>query len=208
MKLNLTTTGKEQEILKQYLEENASDVLAEKINNGVLIEKDGKKLLNKKTLDGFMKFAYEEAKKQAVKGANCACIEDRVVFGWVIHYFEEESIIGTLYNEDGTEYKEARPAPKTTAHKAPIKEEPKEKTGQLSMFDLFDEPKEETTVEESEEPEEVNVMETVVEMKDELLTVNTSTGEVINNESAPEYENNDLIEIITAVLGEKLEIVR
>ena len=34
MTLNLTAKGTEQEILKKYLEENASEILAEKINNG------------------------------------------------------------------------------------------------------------------------------------------------------------------------------
>ena len=34
MRLNLETKNKEQEIVKAYLEENASEILAEKINNG------------------------------------------------------------------------------------------------------------------------------------------------------------------------------
>lgn len=90
---------------KAYLEANASEVLAEKINNGVCIQKDGKMLINRKTLAGFMKFACDEAKKQAEKGAQSACIDDDTVYGWVVHYFEEDSIEGTLYKEDGTEYK-------------------------------------------------------------------------------------------------------
>lgn len=103
--LNLIANTTAQERVKEYLEANASDVLADKINNGTPIEKDGKTLTNKKTLDGFMKYATEEARKIAEKGASSACIEDSVVFGWAIHYFEEDSIVGTLYNEDGTEYK-------------------------------------------------------------------------------------------------------
>ena len=59
----LEAKTKEQEILKKYLEDNASDVLTDKINNGVKIEKDGKTVINKKTLDTFMKYATEEAKK-------------------------------------------------------------------------------------------------------------------------------------------------
>ena len=47
MELNLEVTTKEvttkeQQRIKAYLEENASDILAEKINNGVRIQKDGK----------------------------------------------------------------------------------------------------------------------------------------------------------------------
>lgn len=94
-KLNLEATSREQEIVKTYLEENASETLAEKINNGTPIEKDGKHLINRKTLDGFMRYAYDEARKLAAKGASSACVEDKIVFGWAIHYFEEDSIEGT-----------------------------------------------------------------------------------------------------------------
>ena len=110
MRLNLETKTKEQELVKAYLEENASETLAEKINNGTPFEKDGKSFINKKTLDGFMKYASSEARKLASKGANSACVEDKVVYGWAIHYFEESGIEETLYNEDETEYK---PTPKT-----------------------------------------------------------------------------------------------
>lgn len=152
--LNLVANTAAQEKVKKYLEQNASDVLAEKINNGVPIEKDGKTLLNKKTLDGFMKYAVDEARKLAEKqkGATYACVEDSVVFGWAVHYFEEDSIEGTLYNEDGTEYK-PQPAPKkkeSNAKNVPEKEatntppaiQPKKKLpknvpeNQMSFFDL------------------------------------------------------------------------
>ena len=138
--LNLIASGTEQTLIKDYLEQNASEMLAEKINNGVIIEKDGKKLLNVKTLTGFMAYAAEEAGKLAEKGAKCACIEDTVVFGWAIHYFEEESIEGTLYLEDGTEYK---PTPKVVPRKMETpkvetkKKAPELDNGQQSMFDLF-----------------------------------------------------------------------
>ena len=114
MKLNLEAKTKEQELVKAYLEENASETLAEKINIGTPFEKDGKTFINKKTLDGFMKYASDEARKLASKGANSACVEDKVVYGWAVHYFEEDSIEGTLLNDDGTEYK---PAPKSTTAK-------------------------------------------------------------------------------------------
>lgn len=108
MELTIEAKGTEQEKIKKYLEANASEVLADKINNGVVIEKDGKKLINKKTLDGFMQFACDEARKEAKKGARSACLDDEVVYGWAVHYFEEESIEGVLYNEDGTEYKQQK----------------------------------------------------------------------------------------------------
>ena len=137
MRLNLEATTKEQQKIKAYLEANASETLAEKINNGVRIQKDGKTLLNKKTLDGFMKFACDEAKKQAEKGTQSACIDDDVVYGWAVHYFEEDSIEGTLYNEDGTEYKKQSDvaAKARTVKYTPPKPQPKP---QLSMFDMLE----------------------------------------------------------------------
>ena len=131
MKLNLEAKTKEQQRIKAYLEENASDILAGKINNGVLIKKDGKILLNRKTLDGFMSFASEEARKQAEKGARYAMVEDDIVFGWAVHYFEEDSIEGTLYNDDGSEYKEPSKATKSKPVSAPSKP----KQAQISLFD-------------------------------------------------------------------------
>lgn len=135
MNLNLTANGKAQELILAYLKENASDVLAEKINNGTPFTKDGKTLINKKTLDGFMKYANGEAKKLAEKGANATCIEDNVVYGWAIHYFEEDSIEGTLCNDDGTEYKPVvKSVTKPTATVTPPKPAPKP---QMSIFDMI-----------------------------------------------------------------------
>ena len=112
MELNLkANTPSEQKIL-EYLQNNASETLAEKINNGTPFEKDGKPLINKKTLAGFMKYACDEARKLAEKGANSACIDNATVYGWAVHYFEEESIEGTLYTLDGEEYKPAVKAKK------------------------------------------------------------------------------------------------
>ena len=149
-KLNLTASTKEEQKVKAYLEANASEVLADKINNGVRIQKDGKTLINKKTLAGFLKFACDEARKQAEKVANSACIDDDVVYGWAVHYFEEDSIEGTLCNEDGTEYKV--PMPKTKpVQKKPTPPMPKSKP-QLSIFDMVSANK--PADEENEEPDD------------------------------------------------------
>ena len=154
MKLNLQATTKEEQKVKAYLEANASEVLAEKINGGVRIQKDGKMLINKKTLAGFMKFACDEAKKQAEKGASSACIDDDTVYGWAVHYFEEDSIEGTLYNEDGTEYK--APMPKVTAKAPAVKSVPPkpQPKPQMSMFDLMGEDLEGKPEEEKPEDDE------------------------------------------------------
>lgn len=135
--LNLVAKSKPQERVLAYLQENASDVLAEKINSGTPFEKDGKSFINKKTLDGFMTYAGSEARKLAEKGANSACVEDAVVYGWAIHYFEEDSIEGKLYNEDGTEYTLPKPVKTVTKNIPYTPPIPKPKP-QLSMFDLLD----------------------------------------------------------------------
>lgn len=223
IKINLTAAGNEQTLIKNYLEQNASETLADKINIGVKIEKDNKTLLNKKDLNGFMKYANDEARKLAEKGANCACIEDKIVFGWAIHYFEEDSIEGNLYNEDGTEFKVApkvTTATKTIA-KAPVAEQKK----QASLFDFMDlsvneskeneetcevEEDEQDYEEESTEDETIEVVEN--EESDKQITiddrvVDTETGEIIE----PEPDKTSSIDkefaiILYNLLDGKLEV--
>ena len=104
IQLKLTANTPSEQRILEYLQNNASETLAEKINNGTPFEKDGKPLTNKKSLSGFMKYACDEARKLAAKGEPAACVEDSVVYGSAIHYFEEDSIGGTLYTLDGSEY--------------------------------------------------------------------------------------------------------
>ena len=194
-KLNLETKTKEEQKVKAYLEANASEMLAEKINSGVRIQKDGKTLINKKTMENFMNFACGEARKLAEKGARYAMVDEEVVYGWAVHYFEEDSIEGTLYNEDGSEYK--KEVKKTT----PIKqqnvpslqpEKPKPQKMQLSLFDYV--PQEETPVEEEteedEEPTEEDYLEAEKALNEQLpKNVNPETGEILD-ETEDEPEDN------------------
>ena len=192
MKLNLQAVTKEEQKVKAYLEANASEVLAEKINGGVRIQKDGKMLLNRKTLAGFMKFACDEAKKQAEKGASSACIDDDTVYGWAVHYFEEESIEGTLYNEDGTEYK--APVPKVTAKVPAVKPQPKpQPKPQMSMFDLLDAKPEEPAAEEpDDEPTDEDDTEAAEQFAEEAaFQADPETGEVIARSVVREPERNE-----------------
>ena len=171
MRLNLEAKTKEQELVKAYLEENASETLAEKINNGTPFEKDGKSFINKKTLDGFMKYASSEARKLASKGANSACVEDKVVYGWAVHYFEEKSIEGTLFNEDGTEYK---PTPKTTPAQVRKVGPKKPEQRQASLFDFMEEPKSEPEVnDEDKQPSKEEIDEILSEIAEEKAKVET-----------------------------------
>ena len=145
MKIKLDT--KDNPTLKRlldYLEANASDELVEKINNGTPYTKDGIELINKKDLIGFMRYATEEAKKLAEKGAMGAMVDDPIVFGWLMHYFQEDEIVGTLYNLDGSEYK---PVVKTTTVKTPVVKK-KDNDGQMSLFDAFDEAEQDVSVEQ------------------------------------------------------------
>ena len=140
MKLNLQTQSKEQEILLAYLEQNASAALAEKINNGIPANKNGTQLVMKKDLAGFMKYATEEARKAAPKGATSACVEDKTVFSWLMHYFEENSIEGRYFHPDGTPYtppkKETKKSATTTVPKANSTPKPKQEA-ELTLFDML-----------------------------------------------------------------------
>ena len=70
--------GTEQKVL-DYLNANASPTLTGKINDG------------KKTLKGALEYAKSEAKKLA-KGSGSIMVDDDTVYGWIIHFFEEDSI--------------------------------------------------------------------------------------------------------------------
>ena len=188
-KLNLATKNEEQERIKAYLEENASEALITKINEGIEIVKDNKLVVNKKDLDGFMNFAYEEASKLNTNKNRVLAISKDTVFGWAIHYFEEGSIEGTLYNLDGTEYKPV--IKKEEKPKVEVKKEPeKPKNTQGSFFDFTDieEPKQEEfkpiqeEIIEYEEPDELfdDTTEKVpVKRINENTIIDLKTGEVI-----------------------------
>lgn len=122
--LNLEAKTSNEKLLLKYLEENASDVLREKINSG------------KKTLKECWEYIRGEARKKAVNG--CACIDDATVFGWAVHFFEEDGIKaakvrGPVREETSDEADEViKEAPKPKAKKAA----PKMEESQLS-FDFF-----------------------------------------------------------------------
>ena len=160
--LNLkANTPSEQKIL-EYLQNNASETLAEKINNGTPFEKDGKPLLNKKTLADFMEYACDEARKTVENGSSSACIEDSVVYGWAVHYFEEESIEGTLYTLDGEEYKPAVKTKNIQKSTYTPTSAPKQENQQASLFDIISQEnnvadtteKEQPVIQNKEEPTE------------------------------------------------------
>ncbi|MFR1553289.1 MAG: hypothetical protein ACLSTV_01215 [Coriobacteriales bacterium] len=153
--LNLTAETPEQETLLKHLKPLLSDVLTEKINNGVKIEKDGQTLINKKDLSTFLDYATDQTMKQIAekdrKGKVGICVDGDQILNWAIHYFEEDSIEGKLLTEDGTEYKPAKPvtkqsqrnpAPAVTPAPTNAKQESKP---QLSFFDMLSAEKPEPT---------------------------------------------------------------
>lgn len=213
-KLNLATKNAEQEKVKQYLEENASDVLIKKINEGVEIVKDNKLVINKKDLDGFWSYAIEEARKQADKNAKGAIVEHTTVFGWAIHYFEESSIEGKLYNLDGTEYKpeiKQIEKPKVVVKKEP--EKPKNTQGSFFDFTNVEESKQEIVepineeVLEYEDPDELfdNTTDKVpVKRINENTVIDLNTGEVIIETTPNQEDINKLKSLLGTIMEVKL----
>lgn len=70
-----------EKIIKDYLEKRAKGdaIFAEKFIERCKKEKDA--------IEGCCSYIRTEAKKQAVSG--CAVISDDEVFGWAMHYFDE-----------------------------------------------------------------------------------------------------------------------
>ena len=199
IKLNLETNKKEYEIIKEYLENNVSEEFANKINNGIKIIKDNKTLINKKTLDTFMQYANEEARKLAQQGANYACIEDKTVFGWAIHYFEEDELEGKLYNEDGTEYK---PEIKVTAPSKPITK-PKQQNKQPRLFELMDlSTNKDENVENIEEKQTQN-NKNIIEINGNLIS--KETGEILSKSSVNTFDKENT-KFLASLLENKLTL--
>ena len=157
--LKLTANTPSEQRILEYLQNNASEMLAEKINNGTPFEKDGKPLTNKKSLSEFLKYACDEARNLAAKDETAACVEDSVVYGWAIHYFEEDSIEGTLYTLDGSEYipeKKSAHVSKQTAKTSvasattPAVSTPQNK--QESLFDMLSSQQSVSEIAPSDEP--------------------------------------------------------
>ena len=86
-RINLKADGRNQELVLAYLEENASEDLAQKINEG------------KRTMADCWGYITGRARNKA-KG-NSVAIEDAEVYGWAVHFFEESA--GDLKRESDAE---------------------------------------------------------------------------------------------------------
>ena len=229
IKLNLEANTEEEKLIKEHLENTASETLAEKINNGTKIIKDNKTLLNKKDFNGFLNYAKEQAKSSVKNGV--AMIHHETVFGWAIHYFEEDSIEGTLYNEDGTEYKKiVKTEYKPPVTKVEVKKKPENE--QANFLDMFsnqnkqeeNEVEEETieekkienpltreqmellvkTFDEPELEEELRLLDKQEKQQKEIIEkhIDMETGEVLTTQMI----DNELIEILNKLLDNKLKV--
>ena len=152
-----------------------------------------------------MNYAESEAKKLVAKGARSACVRSDVVFGWAMHYFDEDEVIGSLYNPDGSEYTPVKPKTQT-----PIKPStpaiphtpPKPKEEQTSFFDLFSTPKGQDKPVDDEKP----TMEDLQEAMDELIKFNETdyvdkNGE-IHSSVLETNEENPLKQALFNIFGE------
>lgn len=122
MELNLKANTRNEELVLEHLKKTATEVLTEKINAG------------NKTLAGCWNFIVNEARKRAVK--QCACIEDAEVFGWALHYFEEDSI-SECKSAPASKVSAAtdKPAKKAVAS-TPKKSAESSSSEQMSIFDF------------------------------------------------------------------------
>lgn len=122
MELKLKSDGSAyQDAILKYLTENVSEELGRKINTGG------------KTLDGAYEFIRKQAHKQAKNG--CACIEEKEVYGWAVHYFEEDDIKEAEKKAEKTEKK----VEKVEKVEKPTKTKPKEDDGMLkNQMTIFD----------------------------------------------------------------------
>lgn len=122
MEINLTASNPYEEAVLNYLKGNASDTLAEKINAG------------KKTLAQCFAYIKNEAKTSAQNGV--AMIEDKVVYGWAVHFFEEDDI--KVKESARTENKVVKFEPKKAEKKPEVKKPEKDTIeGQMNLFDFI-----------------------------------------------------------------------
>ena len=173
--------------------------------------KDNKLLLNKKDLKGFLNYASEEAKKLVEKGARVAVVHHDTVFNWAIHYFEEDAIEGTLYNEDGTEYKPTIKTPVKTENKAKLP--PKNESKQTTLFDLFtnnnEQENNEIETESIEDTEEEFTQEEMLEVleneaKEDTRQIDYETGEIIETNEEIKTFDIEVAKMLYSMLDGKL----
>jgi len=152
-------------------------------------------------------------RKLAENGANPACVEDKIVFGWAIHHFEENSIIGVLYNEDGSKIEPETPkAEPTKQTKASVKKQDEKQ--QATLFDLFDNSTKNTENLEKIEGKTQKIDDFIKNsnekpkiIQEERKFIDTETGEVLEDNSPKTCSvDKEFAIILSALLDNNLEV--
>lgn len=94
-------------------------------------------------MKGFFSYARGEAQKLAING--CACVEDKAVFGWAVHFFEEDeikepkTIPESLQPSAPKKVIETNSKPKKAQAETPKKEKVADKPGKKAKAKVKDE---------------------------------------------------------------------
>lgn len=120
----MKTNNSFQNTIKEYLEKRASE-------DSLFATTYSKE---NKNIEECCAYITSQAKKQASSG--CAAISDDVVFGWAVHYYDEDDIKVEKSSNTRSEVKTSAPKAevKKEAPKAKIKPKKKEDVGQYSLF--------------------------------------------------------------------------
>ena len=143
------TENLEEHIIAIHLKNVIPETVAHKLMNGVHIEQDGKQLINKKSIKLFLQYLcekmYNAAKNNKNKTQNVKAVakEGTAILDEAIKYFNDDKIIGELYDESGKLYKKAPELPKEIAKATKTmavaqKKEP-DKPQQFTLFSLLEE---------------------------------------------------------------------
>lgn len=124
----MTTTNSFQDTIKAYLDKRAEE--------DTLFAATYAK--ENKNIKDCCSYITSQAKKQASNG--CAAISDDVVFGWAVHYYDEDDI--KIESPSNTKVPTARPTNKKAEVKdedAKMKSKTKSKLNIIESPNLFDE---------------------------------------------------------------------
>ena len=120
----MATNNSQQDRIKVYLDKRAEEYPLFAITYAK----------ENKNIKDCCSYITRQAKKQVING--CAMIEDDVVYGWAVHYYDEDDIKVEKTSNIRSEVKTSVPKTevKKEAPKAKIKPKKKEDVGEYSLF--------------------------------------------------------------------------
>lgn len=107
--------------IQQYFDANASDDLKKRVAEAG------------KTAKGALAYCTEQARKGAT--GNSACVDDATVYGWAMHYYEDEQ--ASDWEGRSATRTSAPQAVATTARQKPPKTRSKAMASGMEQMDLF-----------------------------------------------------------------------